>query len=108
VNNAVLHTPAEARVAIDSDVTRKVVNLRVTDDGPGIPEELLGHVFEKFVHARRTDQGLADGGEGTGLGLTIAQGIMEAHGGSVAAESPVAKGHGTRLVFAFPLDEAPK
>jgi two-component system sensor histidine kinase KdpD len=108
VNNAVLHTPAEARVAIDSDVTRQMVNLRVTDDGPGIPEKLLGHVFEKFVHARRTDQGQADGGDGTGLGLTIAKGIMEAHGGSVAAESPVAKGHGTRLVFAFPLDEAPK
>jgi len=106
--NAIAHTPADARVIIDTEVTRQAVAVRITDDGPGIPEEVLPHVFEKFVHARRLQPGLADGGEGTGLGLTIAKGIMEAHGASIAAQSPVAKGHGTRLIFAFPVDKAAK
>ena len=108
VTNAVAHTPAQTQVVIDAEVTRQAVQLRVTDDGPGIPEEMLPHVFEKFVHARRLEPGSADGGEGTGLGLTIAKGIMDAHGASIAAESPVAKGHGTRLIFTFPLEEADK
>ena len=68
---------------------RKASSLRVTDDGPGIPADVLPHVFEKFVRARR-DRVTPEGGEGTGLGLAIAKGIMEAHGGSIAAESPVA------------------
>ncbi len=108
VTNTVAHTPAQTRVVIDAEVTRRAVQLRVSDDGPGIPEEMLPHVFEKFVHARRLKPGSADGGEGTGLGLTIAKGIMDAHGASIAVESPVAKGHGTRLIFTFPLEEADK
>jgi two-component system sensor histidine kinase KdpD len=108
VANAVAHTPRETRVVIDAEVAPRAVALRVTDDGPGIPEEMLPRIFEKFVHAGPWQPGLADGGESTGLGLTIAKGIMDAHGASIAAESPVAKGHGTRLIFTFPLEEAAK
>jgi two-component system sensor histidine kinase KdpD len=63
-------------------------------------------LLEKFFHARSAGADLADGGEGTGLGLAIAKGIMEAHGGSVVAESPVTKGHGTRITLTFPRSEA--
>lgn len=108
VANAVAHTPRETRVVIDADVGGGSVALRVTDDGPGIPAEVLPHVFEKFVHAARSEPGLADGGESTGLGLTIAKGIMDAHGASIAAVSPVTKGHGTRIIFTFPLSETSK
>jgi two-component system sensor histidine kinase KdpD len=49
----------------------------------------------------------ADGGKGTGLGLAIAKGILEAHGGSIKAESPVANGRGARFVMIFPREEPP-
>ena len=84
--------------------TAKSVTLRVTDDGPGIPAEALPHVFDKFIKGEPTQ---ADGGQGTGLGLAIAKGIMEAHGGSIAAESPHAEGRGTRIALTFPRQDVP-
>jgi two-component system sensor histidine kinase KdpD len=76
----------------------------VSDDGPGIPAQALPRVFDKFI---RGDVTQADGGQGTGLGLAIAKGIMEAHGGSIAAESPHADGRGTRIVLTFVRQETP-
>ena len=61
--------------------------------------------FEKFFRAPSNAAKGADGGQGTGLGLAIARGIMEAHGGTVSAESPVAGGHGTRVTMTFPREE---
>ena len=78
--------------------------MRVTDDGPGIPAQALPQIFEKFVKADTTQ---ADGGHGTGLGLAIAKGIMEAHGGSIAAESPHTDGRGTRIVLTLPRQDVP-
>ena len=96
VGNAVAHTPSGTRVTIDAVVTPATVTLRVTDDGPGIATDMLARVFDKFVRARtsRADRG-------AGLGLAIAKGIVTAHGGSIAAESPVAAGRGTRFVLEF-------
>jgi two-component system sensor histidine kinase KdpD len=108
VANAVVHTPAETRIRIEAVIAEKRLALSVTDDGPGITPELLPHVFEKFVRARSTEAGSADGGEGTGLGLAIAKGIMDAHGGAIAAQSPIANGHGTRIVLTFPHAEEPR
>ena len=82
------------------------IKLRVTDNGPGIPADVLPQVFEKFVRAARPGSPTADGGQGTGLGLAIAKGIMEAHDGSIAAESPAANGRGTRIVLTFPRIES--
>ncbi len=108
VANATRHTPAQTRIVIAAVVSEKRLALNVTDDGPGIPPELLPHVFEKFVRARSAETGVADGGEGTGLGLAIAKGIMEAHGGAIAAQSPIANGHGTRIVLTVPRSEEPR
>jgi two-component system sensor histidine kinase KdpD len=98
IGNAIVHTPNETRVLVDALVGPGKVALRVTDDGPGIPAHALPHVFDKFIKGDRTQ---ADGGQGTGLGLAIAKGIMKAHGGSIAAESPPAAGCGTRIALIF-------
>src|SRR5262249_57900170 len=102
IGNAVAHTPPASQIVLDATVTADVVALRVTDDGPGIPQDRLSQVFEKFVKGTETRQ--ADGTQGTGLGLAIAKGIMEAHGGSIAAESPLEGGRGARFVMAFPRE----
>jgi len=99
LGNAIAHTPKETHVKIDATVTPELVCLRVADDGPGIAADVLPQVFDKFVRARSSTQ--AEGGEGTGLGLAIAKGIMEAHGGSIAAASPDANGRGTRMTMTF-------
>jgi two-component system sensor histidine kinase KdpD len=104
VGNALVHTPKETTVVIDAVVQASSVALRVTDDGPGIAAEMLPQIFDKFVRGRAVG---ADKGEGAGLGLAIASGIMEAHGGSITAQSPVACGRGTRMVLTFPREETP-
>jgi two-component system sensor histidine kinase KdpD len=105
VGNAVAHTAGETRVVVDATAHPAEVVVRVTDDGPGIAADVLPHVFEKFVRGPGPTRG--DGGQGTGLGLAIAKGIMDAHKGSIAAESPVADGRGTRIILTFPRAEAP-
>jgi len=106
VSNAVAHTPAQTHVVVDAELADKQVKLRVTDDGPGIAADMLPKVFEKFVRGARSGSPAAEGGQGTGLGLAIAKGIMDAHGGSIAAESPVTNGIGTRIVLTFPRIES--
>jgi two-component system sensor histidine kinase KdpD len=104
IGNAIVHTPQETHVVVDAAIAPQEIALRITDDGPGIPAQALPQIFDKFVKADTTQ---ADGGQGTGLGLAIAKGIMEAHGGSIAAESPYAKGRGTRIVLRFPHQDVP-
>jgi len=104
IGNAIVHTPRETKVSVDALVNPNDVTLRVSDNGPGISPQALPQVFEKFIKGDATQ---ADGGQGTGLGLAIAKGIMEAHGGSIAAQSPLAAGRGTRIVLIFPRQDVP-
>jgi len=101
VANAIAHTPEGTRVTIGAQVLPLQVRIFVLDDGPGIPAELMPRLFEKFSRARQSEQV-----QGAGLGLAIAKGIMDAHSGSIVAESPVKKGRGTRIVLTFPRGEA--
>ncbi|MGW3192574.1 sensor histidine kinase [Streptomyces ardesiacus] len=83
--NARLHTPPGTAVTVE--VTRDddgTARLTVTDDGPGIPPSLRGHLFERFVHGDGPRG--ADGG-GTGLGLSIVAAVAAAHGGTATVTS---------------------
>jgi len=107
VANAVVHTPPGTHVMLEAEVAAEAVALRVTDDGPGIAAETLPVIFDKFVKGAEPTGSRADGGQGTGLGLAITKGIMEAHGGAISAESPVANGRGARFIMTFPRQGAP-
>jgi two-component system sensor histidine kinase KdpD len=101
VGNAVRYAGSDARVDLEAYRENDEIVLSVTDNGPGISQNLLSKVFEKFARGREQ---VGDGGEGTGLGLAIAKGIVDAHGGSIVAESPIANGHGTRISIRLPLE----
>jgi two-component system sensor histidine kinase KdpD len=80
-----------------------MVRLTIEDQGPGIPAELRERVFDKFFRAMR-DGGLSGRTPGTGMGLAIAKGIVEAHGGRIWIEN-VNDSTGTRVVVLLPTGD---
>ena len=79
------------------DAKQEFVECSVVDDGPGISEKDLPHIFERFY---RVDKGRSRERGGTGLGLSIMKHIVQLHGGAVAAESTL--GQGTAIHFSLP------
>ncbi|MCC7153035.1 MAG: ATP-binding protein, partial [Bryobacterales bacterium] len=79
------------------------VEIRVSDKGPGIPEAEQGNIFDPFYRGKRA---LRDQIQGTGLGLSLVKGIVEAHGGSISVESEPAKG--THFIIRLPAPDAPE
>jgi len=98
VNNAVKYSPDGGTVTLSSRVEGRFALISVTDTGLGIPQDEIGHVFERF---RRVRSGAAQSIPGTGLGLTIVKQIVEMHGGKIWVESAV--GHGSSFHFTVPL-----
>jgi PAS domain S-box-containing protein len=94
VGNAIKFTPEGGRIVIRAEPSRREVCISVTDSGPGIPTEQLPHVFDRYWQARQGDR------RGAGLGLAIAKGIVEAHGGRIWAESE--PGRGAMVCFTVP------
>jgi two-component system OmpR family sensor kinase/two-component system sensor histidine kinase BaeS len=87
LSNALRHTPAGSTTTLRLSLEPKPpsrVSFSVHDSGPGIPPEVLPHIFERFY---RADQGRSRLDGGTGLGLTIAKQLVEAHGGTIWALS---------------------
>jgi K+-sensing histidine kinase KdpD len=105
VDNAAKYSPAGTtiRVAAESH-ENAMVRLIVEDHGPGIPVELRERVFDKFFRAMR-DGDQPGNKPGTGMGLAIAKGIVEAHGGHIRIES-TNDANGTRVVVLLPTGDA--
>ncbi|WP_236653153.1 sensor histidine kinase [Streptacidiphilus melanogenes] len=82
--NARVHTPAGTQVVLALQAVPDGVRLSVTDTGPGIPDHLTAHVFERFV---RGDRARSRATGSTGLGLAIVHAVTTAHGGTVAVDS---------------------
>ena len=97
IGNALRHTPAGGRVGVRASRAAGDVQVEIADSGEGIRAEDLPHVFERFYRGEKS-RSRATGG--AGLGLAIARGIVEAHGGSIRVESEA--GHGARFVFVLP------
>jgi signal transduction histidine kinase len=99
VDNALKFTPVDGLVEIRAECDdNKLVRIRVTDTGPGIPDEHKARIFDRF---QQVEQGKSHR-RGTGLGLTFCRLTIEAHGGSIWIEDNVAGGS----VFAFTLPMA--
>ena len=94
VQNAVAHTDRGDSVRITANPYDSRLELTISDSGPGIPSEELERIFERF---HRVDQGRSRDTGGSGLGLAIARAIVEAHGGTIRAESGSDRGATFRI-----------
>lgn len=97
LDNALKHTPAGGRVTFAAQADASAVVVTVTDTGRGIPAEDLPRIFERFY---RVDKSRA-AGRGYGLGLAISKEIVQAHGGTISAES--VQGLGTKFTVRLPV-----
>jgi two-component system sensor histidine kinase KdpD len=100
IDNAVEYTPPDSAIEVAAHVGNGEVVVEVADSGPGLPTGTEKRVFEKFFRAHA-----GESRRGIGLGLAIARGIVEAHGGRItAANRP---GGGAVFRFTIPLDDSP-
>lgn len=105
VDNAAKYSPPETLIRISaSRVENDMIRASVEDRGPGVPVELRERVFDKFFRATRAANPNRRQPSGTGMGLAIARGIVEAHSGRIWIESG-AGDSGTRVVFTLPIGD---
>ena len=100
ISNAAKHSPQSVPIRIKAEPDDLYVAISVSDEGKGIPPELLPRLFRKYTRVGTSKQGIA----GSGLGLAICKGLVEAHGGRIRAESG-GSGLGARFTFTVPVVE---
>ncbi|HVG24027.1 MAG TPA: HAMP domain-containing sensor histidine kinase [Thermoanaerobaculia bacterium] len=98
IGNSLKFTPAGGRISVRAKRIGEEVLFSTSDTGPGIPRENLNDIFSPYWQAKRAER------LGAGLGLPIAKGIVEAHGGRIWVESE--PGRGTDFYFTLPVDAA--
>jgi len=100
LGNALQFTPENGAIEINVKKMDANVHISVKDDGEGIEADHLPHIFKRFYRADRSRS--RQNGGGSGIGLTIAQSLIEAHGGKIWADSE-GKGHGSTFTFTLPI-----
>jgi len=95
LSNSIKFTRKGGRIVVSARQRDNTILISVSDEGPGIPAEHLSKVFERYWQAEETKRA------GLGLGLAIAKGIVEAHGGKIWVESELGKG--SSFYFTLPL-----
>ena len=99
IGNAIKFTPAGGRIVLGCARRHDAIHVSVTDSGPGVPTDSRAHVFDRFYQSSRRK-------DGVGLGLAIAKGIVDAHGGRIGVEG--AEPAGARFWFDLPARGAPR
>ncbi|HXQ88782.1 MAG TPA: HAMP domain-containing sensor histidine kinase, partial [Solirubrobacterales bacterium] len=102
LTNAHEYSPEGASITVAARPVGAEVEISVSDNGQGIPEDQIGRIFDRFT---RGDAGLTQRVGGTGLGLAISKSLVELHGGSIAAESTV--GVGSTFRVRLPIASGP-
>lgn len=98
IDNAIRYAKGFTKITLSTRKEGRMLWFTVEDDGQGVPEKDLPHLFERFY---RVDKGRSRESGGTGLGLSIVKHIVLMHGGEVKAESRL--GEGTRIRFSIPI-----
>jgi two-component system, OmpR family, sensor histidine kinase KdpD len=99
VENAAKYSPPGSAIIVRARVERDELIISVTDQGPGISSDEVSRIFDKFYRGRRPARRVS---EGTGMGLAITRGIVEAHGGRIWVESAPAQG--ATFTIAIPVE----
>lgn len=89
VDNALKYSPKNTHIAIITQYSDQAIQIMVSDEGPGIPEKDLPHIFEKYY---RGIQGALKVAQGSGVGLATVKNIAEAHGGQIAVQNGAERG----------------
>jgi PAS domain S-box-containing protein len=100
VENAAKYSPAGSEIVVSARLESNELLISVKDHGPGLKADEFDRVFDKFYRSTRLSD---EGASGTGMGLAIARGIIEAHGGRIWVESEF--GHGAVFTFALQVGD---
>jgi signal transduction histidine kinase len=98
LSNAIKYTPPGGLITIRAHSSGTFAEIEVIDNGPGIPDDALPHLFDRFYRVPGTKA------EGTGLGLSIVKSIVEKHNGTVRVVS--AQGQGSNFILSLPTMSA--
>ena len=100
INNAIKNTPVGSEICIRSEQIGNEAVISVSDDGPGIPDDMKPHIFEMFYTGQNK---IADGRRGLGLGLALCRSIVEAHHGRIQLVDN--QPNGCRFIISLPMKE---
>ena len=95
IDNAIYAVPQNGEILIETSCDKKDVSVKITDNGPGIPKEILSRIFDPFFTTKKV-------GEGSGIGLDIVQNVIKKHKGEVKVDSIKGK---TEFTISFPISQ---